>query len=1142
MHSLDLPPIPSDPPIPRLRRLRILLSGEEPDARRIRDILAGATIELTIEQIPSEGDLEARLTSAPDLVMACEQGGLIPAARVLEITRQKAPRLPVIVFSASPTEEAALRAVELGAADYIQLERNWEVSVAVRRALREFEQRRARKEAEDRLRNHINLLQLQQVVAAAANEALSPRDAAQSVLDITRAYGNFVLGHLFYASGEDPSEVSASGIWSGYEAQTHSAFRDKTEGVSSPGLPGMARIVLQSGELLWVSDISAEPRFNRAGDAAGAGLRSVVMAPVAAGAETLGVIEFFSAEPKPRDEHLALVIEYVATQLGRVFERERSERRLESRAREQMVLAELSRKAVDVVNLDEFLDAAVSRVEDVLEGCRCAVLEATPDGAALRVRVRPVVGKLRDRFIPAATAEDIGHAVLHTDVLKLNLRTSTEWKIPRFARRQAGTALTASIRLRKGVFGALVAYCGPECTQCEFSRSETSFLRSVANLLATAAEHAAAFQQLQLLGSAVTQSHDAIMITDADLEPPGPRILFINPAFTQITGYGIDEILGFSPRILQGPKTSLDFLRRTRARLGKGKSVQGETVNYRKDGSEYWAELQISPLRNSTGEITHFVGIQRDITERKNAEERLRESEAVLGAAQRLAHLGSWVLEYCSTDPEKGKLLWSEEVFRIFGFAPGGIEVSNEAFFRAVHPDDRSKVAEAFNKAVTGRTEYQIDHRILRPDGVQRIVHEQATAIYDEAGHPVKVLGTVQDITERKRAEEELSHWKERYETLTKASGQIIFDWDYVSGLITFGGDIERVLGYPPETIGRTMEEWTTRIHPEDRAHFEHELDRQAHSKTATEIEYRLRRKDGTYITVRRIGYPMLDKAGAIKRIIGSIKDVSTERALELQLRQSQKMEAFGKLAGGVAHDFNNLLTVITGYNDVVLNELAPTDPKREYIEQIAEAANRAGKLTSQLLAFSRQQKLQPRVINLNDVLCETSKMLCRLIGEDITMVIEETPGLGNVKADVGQLEQVLMNLAINARDAMPGGGALRMSARNASVPGESTPAQLPPGQYVLLEVSDTGMGMPPEVQARILSPSLPPKGLAKAPASAWRPAMASSNRAAAKSPSAPSSAPVPPSRFISPGSMKRLIPTRFRLAPGACRQAIRQS
>jgi len=222
----------------------------------------------------------------------------------------------------------------------------------------------------------------------------------------------------------------------------------------------------------------------------------------------------------------------------------------------------------------------------------------------------------------------------------------------------------------------------------------------------------------------------------------------------------------------------------------------------------------------------------------------------------------------------------------------------------------------------------------------------------------------------------------------------------------------------------------------------------------------------------RRKRWESEDGAWAGDETNGANGELSPKQALEARLRRSQKMEAFGKLAGGVAHDFNNLLTIITGYNEVLMSEMAPEDPNREYIEEIARAANRASALTSQLLAFSRQQKMQPRVVNLNEALSDTSKMLSRLIGEDIDMRIVEEGNLGNVKADVGQIEQVVMNLAVNARDAMPGGGTITMSTRNEKIrAGKEGPAQLPPGEYVVLEVSDTGTGMSPEVQARIFEP-----------------------------------------------------------------------
>ncbi len=1072
MRNQNFPNLNEERALRPARQVRILLAGcQEGDEQHLREILAPIFADLHVDAVQTVEALVARLDSAPvDLVMACEDAASLDSVEVTEITRKHAPWTPVIIFSRAPNEAGVRRAIEAGAADYIRLDETWQASMAARRAMREFEQRRKRKEAEDRLRNHINLLQLQQVVATAANEAHSPEDAAQSVLDIARAYGGFELAHLFYAAEEDPAHVRASGIWSGFDAARHGEFRARTERSSTATSVGLVSGVLRKGSLEWVADISAEPRFLRASEAAGAGLRSIVMAPVAARSETLGVIEFYGAHPFPRDEHLALVLEYVATQLGRVFERDQAERRLESRAREQMVQAELSRKAVDVVNLDEFLAVTVPRVEDMLPGCRSVVLEATPDASALRLRTRTDTPGAYgwEQPIPCASEGDLGHAMLYSDLLRIDLIAPHTWKGAESLSGHVGSAIAATIRLRNEVFGTLVAY-SPH--HRNFSRNETTFLRGVANVVAAAAEHSTAFHQLQLLGTAVTQSQDSITITDSQLDLPGPRILFVNPAFTRNTGYRIEEVLGMSPRILQGENSDPQFLREMHRSLREGKSVHGEMINYRKNGTEFWVEIQISPLRNAAGEITHFVAVQRDITERRIADERLRESEAMLGAAQRQAHLGSWELEFHSPELEKAKLSWSDEVFRIFGFQPGGVELTQQTFFGRVHPDDRAMVKEVFENARREHSEYRIDHRIIRGDGVQRIVHEQATFLYDETGDLVKVLGTVQDITERKQAEEEVRHWKERYETLIRASGHIIFDWDITTGRRTYGGDTERMLRWPPDGLGQALEEWIALIHPEDRAHFEHELDRQIAGKETIETEYRLRRGDNSYITVKDTGYPVRDENGNMTRILGSVADISSQRELEVQLRRSQKMEAFGKLAGGVAHDFNNLLMVITGYNEVALSDTAPNDPRREYLQEVARAANRASTLTSQLLAFSRQQKLQPRVVNLNEVLRDTSKMLARLIGEDIEMRIEAAEDLGNTKADVGQIEQVLMNLAVNARDAMPGGGIITMSTRNARIEAENAPGPVPAGEYILLEVADTGMGMSPEVQARIFEP-----------------------------------------------------------------------
>ena len=241
-------------------------------------------------------------------------------------------------------------------------------------------------------------------------------------------------------------------------------------------------------------------------------------------------------------------------------------------------------------------------------------------------------------------------------------------------------------------------------------------------------------------------------------------------------------------------------------------------------------------------------------------------------------------------------------------------------------------------------------------------------------------------------------------------------------------------------------------------------------------------RKDGTKFWNALFVTPVREEDQRLAYFVGVQADVTDRRALEQAFHQSQKMEAVGQLAGGVAHDFNNLLTIISGYSDIILSTTGTNDPVRESVKAISEAGARAASLTRQLLAFSRKTVLQPKVLDLNEVVHETEKMLRRLIGEDILLTAVLDPNISRVKADPGQLDQVLMNLSVNARDAMPRGGKLTLETRNVELD-EQYAHRTPksgPGQYVMLAVTDTGSGMTPEVKAHIFEPFFTTKGVGK--------------------------------------------------------------
>ncbi|HTX16741.1 MAG TPA: PAS domain S-box protein [Candidatus Baltobacteraceae bacterium] len=281
-----------------------------------------------------------------------------------------------------------------------------------------------------------------------------------------------------------------------------------------------------------------------------------------------------------------------------------------------------------------------------------------------------------------------------------------------------------------------------------------------------------------------------------------------------------------------------------------------------------------------------------------------------------------------------------------------------------------------------------------------------------------------------------------------------------------------RILGYSLDELEATSS--FEQVHPDDRQIVVDAAADARRTGAGRRIEYRMRHKDGSWIFLESTASPVVNAKGEVETLVIVNRDISERRRLEEQLRQSQKMDAIGRLSGGVAHDFNNLLGVIIGYAEILQERIPESDSMRAPVDQIIKAGSRASSLTKQLLAFSRQQVMEPKVLLLNAVVSDTEKMLRRLIGEDIELLTSLDPALGKIRADQGQIEQVIMNLAVNARDAMPEGGRLVIETTNFEIDDNFARRYaypVLPGSYIRLTVTDTGIGMDTATQQRIFEP-----------------------------------------------------------------------
>jgi PAS domain S-box-containing protein len=499
-------------------------------------------------------------------------------------------------------------------------------------------------------------------------------------------------------------------------------------------------------------------------------------------------------------------------------------------------------------------------------------------------------------------------------------------------------------------------------------------------------------------------------------------------------------------------------------------------------GTQRWLEAHSAPLREPDGTITSVLSVTRDITARKLAEQErlqvvsdLRASETTMAVAQHIAHFGSWELDLKNTgDVNANSLRWSDEMFRIVGYEPGTVAVTNQLFFQHAHPDDHAAIKDAVAEAIRECRQYSISHRLIRADGVERIVHETARIFFDEqTGQPLKMVGTAHDITEQKRADETL---REQAALLDKAQDAILVR-DLGNHIRFWNQSAERLYGWTvQEVIGRSVVELLYHDPTAMLAATEAVI---TLGEWVGEIEQWT--KDGRQITVEGRWTLVRDDQGKPKTILAINTDITQRKKLEQQFLRSQRMESVGTLAGGIAHDLNNVLTPIM--MSIELLKMEETHPKRlSVLNTIETSARRGADMVRQVLSFARGVDSQKLEVHIGRLIREIEDIIRETFLKNIQIITRIPEGLWVVDGDSTQLHQVLLNLCVNARDAMPDGGTLTLSASNqvldASFVGLNLDSKV--GPYVVIQVEDRGSGMTQEVMNRIFEPFFTTKDLGK--------------------------------------------------------------
>ncbi|HEY1719862.1 MAG TPA: PAS domain-containing protein [Magnetospirillaceae bacterium] len=493
------------------------------------------------------------------------------------------------------------------------------------------------------------------------------------------------------------------------------------------------------------------------------------------------------------------------------------------------------------------------------------------------------------------------------------------------------------------------------------------------------------------------------------------------------------------------------------------------------DGQIRWLHRHAAKVLDADGKTASIIFSSQDITEFMRSEERLRRSEAHLSQAQRIGRIGS-----AEVDLFTGRHHWSDEYYRLLGLEPGSAEPGAANFLPIVHPEDRQKIRPIAEMAAQKGPIEPITLRVVHPNGEIHWLYRHAAQVTNTEGVVTHLAITVVDVTEFKRAEDKLRR-SEAHLALAQVVGRTgSAEYDLIGRRHHRSDEYARLLGLNSDQQSVAASLIQQAVIPEDQHKIRPMAELEASEGPIEPVEFRVHSQDGAVRWLRRGAAKIHDASGRATALLFTLLDItdikqSEERRLQLerQLAQAQKMEAVGQLTGGVAHDFNNLLAVVLGRLRLLEEDLADRPALREWTQICIRAAERGASLTRSLLAFSRLQTLRPESVELNSVVADMTELLRRMLGETIEIGLTMANGLWPSRADPGQVQTALLNLAVNARDAMPEGGRLMIETRNAQLDEDyaTRHPDVAAGDYVLLSVSDNGFGMTAETLDRAFEP-----------------------------------------------------------------------